>query len=178
MIKFKILLQLLLPTFLRGGGCIRAFCNAVATPLQQRCNEFGNYANYTKWLVAWTSERKAMGVMLNEQFNNAEAEIRVEDGYDIEYPIVWNNDEEGTVVTIIDNSDMYDSQWMFICYNIEEMGYGCDLRVVIPQEVAMGWGVNLQKLKNMSNRLIFAGLLCKFYKETVQDNGVIKLEEI
>lgn len=184
MINFKELILMLMPTFLRCG-VLKAWLMAVATSLQRCFISFYDYINLTKTVIQWTSERKAMRERLNLLFlgksyddNNPNEYILVEDGYDIMYPIMWNNEEFetdaeafGKAIILADTAIFKDA---FISWGYEDLGVGCDIKLVVPE--VMVELINIASLKKESNRLIFAGLLCKFYSRKIIGNNNIDTE--
>lgn len=185
-IDFKTLLLQLLPTFLRVG-LLKACCNAVVTVLQRHFNSVYPYLQNKKDMIVWTSERKAMRDRLNLMFRGviytgSDEDILVEDGFDVKYPIAWNNDEfEGGVAPedkrlIAKDTTVFNEA--LIVWNISDLGIGHDLAVIIPADGSGNINIigNLQELKNETNRLVFAGLLCKFYKRKKSGNNFIDIE--
>lgn len=182
MINFRELLLMLIPTFLRSG-VLRALCNSIATTLQYCCVDVYDYMLLTRDTIKWTSERKAMRERLNLLFlgksyddSLANECILVEDGYDVIYHIIWNNEELGDgawdKALVMTSSQVFATS--VIIYNIEDNGIGCDLRVVVPDSKV--GEINTSRLINETNRLVFAGLLCKFYSRKIIGNNNIDTE--
>lgn len=183
MIDYRKLLLMLTPTFLRVG-VLRAICNAVAMTLQRCFNSMFDYSIFIQEKVKWTSERKSMRerlnlLFLNKSFDETDAKscIRVEDGYDVDYFILYDNENFDTMAEAANESIIlndYESEGgeMVIVYDTEDVGMGCDLRVVVPiQQLQI---INIVKMKNETYRLLFAGLLCLFFADD-SDNNIIEI---
>lgn len=184
MINFRELLLMLMPTFLRAG-VLRAICNSIATTLQY-CYEDVYYSLLLmRDTIKWTSERKAIREHLNLLFLRKSYDymspnecILIEDGYDEEYAIICNNEDFNSPAEAWDNALIIDNTNIFpeatIIFNVEDKGTGCDLKVVVP-DGRVG-EINIPQLKNETNRLVFAGLLCRFYGRKVEGTNKIDTE--
>lgn len=197
MINFKVLVLQLMPTFLRSG-VLRAWLMSVATSLQKGFNMIHDCYDNQRNVVQWTSERKAMRerlnlLFLNKHYPDGESPdpllneyIEILDYVDVESLMMFNNEDieikreiEYEDLVILADTERGDEAT--ITWNIEDRSLGCDLRVVTPTSKNEDGTFTplvseIQKLRNETNRLVFAGLLCKFYEARIINNNIIYKE--